>query len=669
MTAINRFWTEFRLQLHMTVWHWSYLIVHLVNALVIFGIFAPRIDRSAEGMLNGSLSNLSVSLILLISILLSGVSASRPGQARFDEMAHTYPTGFELTLAGIAATTVACLGLLLEPLAMAAIVGPWPSLISGLFPYLLYYVVCAILGACFTWLLAALIPFRRWVYPLLAAFWAAFWLGPNYLGRFGINLAFLDLYDRLETVDNHSLFGLLEPQGLAIMFCLFYLGLALTFLSIAYAKTNLKRIRQIQLAPVILLLASFGLLFSSAIQFNQIRSGLQAQAARDYSLGENPAVSAWIIPTAYTVQADFSGDQAQIELVLTIMNQGNETASEASFILNPMLTVTSADMDFHQEGNLLSIQLNAPLDPGQSTDIRLSYAGNVRMYTAYFQESALAAEIFENDAVYTGVDSYWLPVSGADNLAAVNGSNQFISPVVFDLTILNRDGMVHFLNLNQAGPDHYHSDQITNLYWITSDRLVIQPAGMLTIIASRDDLPVIQSHLNDLNQYVAELQSYVPETRVSNPQILIGDSVHGQLISYAGRPENISESSPVYSPIITIPRIFLAYWQNSSPLIGYWITEGYLQAAFDQQGSTDTFSQASSEISDFLWKYHQVGQRIEDVPEFTAEPVSNALTKITAQYGQESIGEALQLIRQYPLDPEFDNEALAAWLMEQFHDR
>jgi hypothetical protein len=584
-------------------------------------------------------------------------------------MTRTYPTGFELPLAGIAASTVACLGLLLEPLAMAAIVGPWPSLISGLFPYLLYYVVCAILGACFTWLLAALIPFRRWVYPLLAAFWAAFWLGPNYLGRFGINLAFLDLYDRLETVDNHSLFGLLEPQGLAIMFCLFYLGLALTFLSIAYAKTNLKRIHRIQLAPVILLLASLGLLFSSAFQFNQIRSGLQAQAARDYSLGENPAVSARIIPTAYTVQADFSGDQVRIDLVLTIMNQGNEAASEASFILNPMLTVTSADTGFHQDSNLLAVQLSAPLDPGQSTDIRLSYAGNLRKYTAYFQENAIAAEIFENDAIYTGMNSFWLPVSGKDNLTALNYSNQLDSPVIFDLTILNGHGLVHFLNLNQVSPGQYHSDRIANLYWIASDRLVIQPAGMLTIIASRDDLPVIQSHLNDLNQYVAELQSYVPETRVSNLQILIGDSVHEQLINYAGRPENISDNTLAYTPIITIPRIFLAYWQNSSPLIGYWMTEGFLQAAFDQQGSTDTFSQASSEISDFLWKYHQVGQRIEDVPEFDAEPVSNALTKITAQHGQASIGQALEFIRQYPSDPEFDNEALAAWLMEQFHER
>jgi hypothetical protein len=179
--AASRFWYAFRLELFQFVWNLAYPLLHGLWLLLLVQMFFQKDDRSAQALLETTLGGVSIGLISLAALFAAGISASRAARARFSELEASFASGGEVIfarwLAGLAAMSL----FLAEPVILAALQGPWASLLAGLPRFLGEALLTIAFALAAAWGLSSLVRLGRWYYPLLAAGWLAFILGPTML--------------------------------------------------------------------------------------------------------------------------------------------------------------------------------------------------------------------------------------------------------------------------------------------------------------------------------------------------------------------------------------------------------------------------------------------------------------------------------------------------------
>jgi hypothetical protein len=665
---LHRFGCEYRLQLRLVAGHWSYWIVHLLFAAVLFALFGSRQDKAAEGMLDGSMGTLSAALTLLFSILLSGIAASRASQARFAEIAQAYPSGVEVPLAGTLAMATAGSGLLLEPLALAAWIGPWSSWVAGLLPFSAYGLVCALLGAAFTGWLAAWMPFRRWVYPLLAGAWVAFWLGPVYLRRLGLSLTVIDLYDRMENVDHDSLFGLLEPRALSAWFCAGFAALALVCLCLAVWRQGALRERRRWLPGLPLTALALVLLVWCGVRYTAVIADLEDHFARTSQPYVLPASSAGVFVSAYQAQVDLTTPGGPtVTLHMQLHNDGPDAPKTIPLALHPDLRLVSASLPAQRSQNVLTLQPAAALADGQDLAVDLVYQGELTTY-GFGPQIPVVDQFLKPRSARLGLSSFWLPVAGTTDVEQLSAGGALAHPAAVQLTFKTPADVPVYSNLDATGPGAYAGQAVAWVYWVASPRLTRLDLPMLHVYLSSSDVSVAQPYLAQIEGFYRELQTFFPTAQAQPADLLAYDA-------WRGLPA-IGSLRMGRRPVLNMDRIFYAYWdelaaQNGGSIGEALLTDLYQMTGPAAPGADDWIHSARdlTELGQWLWLYYCTG---EDAAALRAalpdpQPLQAVLLEVVAQRGHAGVQQALETLRGAPLNTGQDSTATARWLKERLN--
>jgi hypothetical protein len=657
-TGVSRFGHEYCLQVKLLTCRWSYLVMHVVYAVVLVLLFGFRSDKSAEGMLVLSVGTVSAGLTMLVTILVSGIAASRASQEHFLEMTQTLPTGVEIPVAGILASSTAGLGLLLEPIILAATVGPFQSLLDGLFPFCWFILISALLGSAFTWWLASWLKFRRWVYPLLAAAWAGFFMGPAFLKGFNIpGIQLIDLYNRMQNTDYDSLFGRLEDPSIGLWFCLFFVCLALIFASL----TIFHHLRQRFPAHVVYGWGLIGLTVCLsvcvAVQFYHSIDRRQVDAiTNQLPLPGMPVLSGGQI-TSYDVRMDLTASpQPVIQTVFVLHNDGSDAGDTFTLALNHHFQILSSNVPYDHEGDKLTLKFPSGVKPGGDVQVDLKYQGE---FTSYYQpETPIKTQFLSRNLVRLGLSSMWLPIAGKENGAVASTGGLLPVPAAMSFRVKAPDGVKVYCNLTPSGSGAYQSPRSDWLYVLASPRLVSQQIGKVEVYSSYADVKQAQEYGYLLNDLYDPMKAFFPKSKAGNVTALVLDQNFAVPVSFTSITDN--------RPILVSQRIMIAY---QSDILSYGsgsaselFTDFYLLS-----GGGNATNISLDTIGRFVGEYIKYGGDVNSIRAQVKEaaPLNTELLQIVERSGRNGLQQVVDLLPKIPASTADDDASTAAWLKER----
>jgi hypothetical protein len=657
--SLARFFKEYGLQLRLIVGHWSYWVMHAVFAVLLFALFSssPN-DGMAEDLLTASFGTISTGLIILVCTLLAGMTAARASQSRFSELAESFPTGSEVLVGGCLASLTAGMGLLLEPVALAAYFGPFDSLLAGLYPFCGYTLAGALVGVAFTWWLAGWLKFRRWIYPLLAATWAAAWLGPMFLARAGIKLSLLDIPTRMQNADYDNVFGRLEPPALAGWFCVFIAAFGTVWLSWAVCHLAVRRHHRLPVGTALGTILVLAVCIFSGLQFTNTMNHLHLLGAQnpDSFIPASQPHAAKI--ESYDVSVDMTAaGQPQISVEFTLRNLEAESQDTWILALNHNFKVLSASVPFVHNQDTLRLQLPAALVPQEQTQISLTYQGTLTTYSEGPQ-IPVANQFLDGHKARLGLYAYWLPVAGNENLKMLANMGSLAEPVSIHLTLKTPHGVNNYTNLTQIAPGEYSSPAASWVFWAASSRLAEQSTDQLRVYGIAGNLEKTSVYIDEIDGFYRSLQSLFPTLKVQPASLLMFDTRNGMAVSGVAVTDQ--------RPVLVVPYFLIANWGHSESSKTYSTMSigSYLLDDFYQLSGGSTLGGEDLDVlGRFLWLNNELKGDPSAIRNalFSPRPLAEVLLRVLENSGQAGLAQAVETLRQAPANPE-NEEAVALWL-------
>jgi hypothetical protein len=506
----DRFLKAYIVELRLLVMHWSYPLLHvLLIALLLYFTDGGEYGRTALGTLETLAGRLAIGLISLVGLFAAGLGASRADRAKAAELEWTFPTGEEVVVGRWLAGVTALLGFLLEPLIVATRQGPLSSLLAGLPTYTGEAALTIAFTTAGAWWLARRIPLGRWSYPLLAAGWLAFLVGPTlFINRF----PYLSLFNfmRQGVMSYHSeLWRRLGYGDALLWFNLFYAGLMLFFLGLLMWWERFRRSRRPSVSGVLVAIGALAMALFAGANYVAPILAIVAETPTTAPPPPAPAVTGLVIE-AYDLTLNLSeGDRADFEAAVSMHNQGEVPLHRFDLQLHPTLQVTEADAAFEREGVRVWFDLPEPLAPGERRTLRMRYGGPV--WEAYLDEGVPVAEAFVHpDGVRLSPIVVWYPEVPGESALRYASSEPFDFRLVVEGTGDLRFGS----NLPAVGPNVFESGDATWVYLVGSPFLVTEEAGDTLLITARDDLPRVRPMISVYTEALAHLRRFMPDVPV-----------------------------------------------------------------------------------------------------------------------------------------------------------
>ncbi|MGC9522038.1 MAG: hypothetical protein ACP5HG_09175 [Anaerolineae bacterium] len=512
---VRRFLKAYALELRLLVVHWSYPLLHiLLLALLLTLAKNWQEARTALGTLETIQGRLAIGLISLLGLFAAGLSASRAERVKVAELEWTFPTGAEVTLARWLAEVTALLSFVIAPLIVAARQGPPSSLIAGLPTFVGETALTLAFTTAGAWWLARRIRLGRWAYPLLAAGWLGFLLGPTILVD---HLPYFSLLNfmRQGTMAYHSeLFRRIAYGDAFRWFNLFYVGLGLVFIAVLARRETRRRFRRPSLAAGGVALG--GLLLAALATVNYIRP--IAALTNGRPVDPSPAIANvdGLRVDSYAVTLDLDiPDRPEFGVSLTVRNDGPEITSQIALKLHPTLTMLSSDIAWDRRGATVLLELPQPLGPGESRAVQLHYAGPI--WEAYLENGVPIAEVFAHPrGVRLTPAAAWYP-----RLIDAAASSGGVEPFSFHLTVTGNEDLSFAANIPAAGPNTFASDGATWIFLVGSPYLVTEQVGEATLVTARDHLSRIRPMISRYTDALAYLRRFMPEMDMEGLTVMV----------------------------------------------------------------------------------------------------------------------------------------------------
>ena len=541
--AFNRFWAAFRTELRLLIANWVYLLLHIVWGGMLFWLFVGHDNRSAQGLMETSLGRMAIGLVSLVGLFLAGISASRSKRAKFQDLDESFPTGFEVTAGRWLAGLTALMVFLLEPVAVAAIQGPFTSLLEGIPTFLGEAGLTIAFTTAIAWALLSWLKPDRWAYPFLAAGWLGFLLGPTLLAdRFPItNL----LNFMRQGVSFYSeLWGRLLYGDQPFWFNLFYTGLLLVCLAVLMVSLARRRFHRLPVTVGMFLVTALLLVGWSGLRYN---AGIQTAQA-SITTPNLPNETDSFVVTSYDLTLDLSDAHLpRFTAEITAANHGPVPIDALTFRLNPALTVTGASLPFDSKGGRVQVRLSEPLMPGESLSLAMRYQGKLRM-ESISDGVVEASDFIDPKGVRLTPWANWYPEpsrSGPD--LALDQPD----PAHIRLAVTNSGGLPLASNLPAMGENIFESVSASWIFLVGSPRLVVEQVDEVTLITSQADLAQGRALANIFQDPLREITPFFPEGKVQGLILMVlGEEggLPGRTPPAAGYPLVIT---PRYSPANT----------------------------------------------------------------------------------------------------------------------
>jgi len=661
---LSRFGKSFITELRLLVVHWGYALLHLAWTALLVGMFVGKDGRSAQALLETSLGRLAIGLISLAGLFLAGLSASRAQRSRFVDMESSFPTGFEVTAGRwLAGVLVLCL-LLVEPVGVAALRGPLASLLVGL-PFFIGEAALTIaFTMAFAWVLVTWFQPGRWVYPLLAAGWLAFLLGPSILTGM---LPSTSLFNFMrQGVSFYSeLWGRLVYGAQPLWFNLFYAGLLLAALVLAALRVHLHRFhRPLAWVGALLLVALV------TAGWGGLRYTEQVQAVQT-SAPFGPAAST---PAPYTVEAyDITLDLRDPSLPrfaaeVAARNTSDADLAELTFTLNPDLAVT--DTDVAQEGGLVRVRLDAPLAPGATTRATLHYQGAPRV--EILEEGVVeATDFIDPRGVRLTPQAAWYPVPNGTSPAP-----GLHDPAKMQIRVLNAGDLRFGANLPPVGENTFAAEGAQWVFLAGSPNLALEQVGGNALVTSQTELPRAHQLLDSFNQPLSALKQFFPDV-----------PLHGLVLMVLGEERGLPEGTLPSAgyPVVVLPAYRLSAVPYEELNVGqlHTIVEALMTDVWrlgggpldSREGRVSGLQMAFDQSVTFLTKYLWTGgdsatmqadfQALIGPSTETADSVYQALLDVYANQGEAGVVRALAQMRAHGSElREMPYDALPNWVRQ-----
>jgi hypothetical protein len=668
---LRRFLKAYAVELRLLVGHWSYPLLHvLLLAFLLY--FGERWvgGRTALGTLETMLGHLSIGLVSLVGIFAAGLGASRATRVKAAELEWTFPTGVEVLLGRWLAGVTALLGFLVEPVFMASRQGPTDSLLEGLPTFVGEAALTLAFTTAGAWWLARRLPLGRWSYPLLAAGWLGFLIGPTILINRFPSLSLFN-FMRQGVMSYHSELWRRVAYGESFLwFNLFYAGLLLLFLGLLIEQERLRRFRRPSLPGGVLVLGSLAVaLFAASNYIAPIRQ-IQAATPATTPPAPVPAVTG-IRVEGYDLTLDLSeGERVAVEATLTVRNTGEVPVQRFDLELDPDLKVVAAEVTFAQEGATLWLDLPGALAPGEQRTIELRYGGPI--WEAYLDDGIPVAEAFVDPrGVKLSPMVAWYPRVPGEGAQTGRSSPQSYR---FRLA-LEGTGDLHFgSNLPMVGPNLFVSDNTTWVYLVGSPFLVTEEVGNVRLITARDGLEEVRSLVSVYTEALAHLQRFMPGIPVKGLTVMVLETgvlpnatppSDGRVVVALGRHVLYDLNSPdAYDFPMVWDALLYDLWRLGGGTLEGGVAWPVRQAAvflwmhYGCEGDADcideTIAAACSRMS----------------PGYRERYLPAILFDIYEEEGEEAI---VEILRQFRLNSEafvgMPEEALHRWLREGDYDR
>jgi len=374
--TLNRLHVAFNTELRLLTANWIYPLLHVLWIALLYMMFAGHDNRSAQALLETTLGRVSIGLLSLIGLFMAGISVSRSQRMKFHRAWRIpSPAGFEVTAGRWLACVLALLFLLVEPIAIAALQGPAASLVDELPVFLGEAGLTVAFTSAFGWALVTWLKPGRWAYPLLAAGWLSFLLGPTLLADHFPSASLLN-FMRQGVSFYSDLWGRLVYGNQPVWFNLFYTGLLLLCLTILASSLSLRRFRRLSLPGSALTVAALGLMVWSGMQYI---TGVQAAQAAPEAVTLQGEPSPFVV-TNYDLALDLSdARQPRFGAEVAVENRSSAPLDELAFHLNPDLAITDTSLPFERRNDLVYIHLPEPLAPGETRSLAFQYQGRLRL--------------------------------------------------------------------------------------------------------------------------------------------------------------------------------------------------------------------------------------------------------------------------------------------------
>ena len=513
-----RFGAAFRLELRLICLHWSYPLLHVLWAILIFGNLGGR-DLGTAQTYEHFMIPIVRTMISGVALFMAGSSYARTIRNRFDSLEGTFPIQFEVTFGRWLACTLAIIAFVTEPLLLAALNGPFESLLSGFVPFMIETVIPLSVMTAFGWLLVSVIGVRRWLFPLLAGLWIALLVLPTLPGSHSVPSAGLfNFTGNGSPVVYTELFGGMPQGDLPRWFNVFYLsvlGILLGILLMRYQERHNHRVGRrsvaFTLSALVILLVA-GASYSGTVAAAQARQ----QADRTFYDSRDPSVNFTagmsVIISDYDLTVDLS-DVAQPHFVarLTLRNQGTTPLAKLHLRLDHDLTIIQSNFPIERDHDFLTITPADPLAPGATLPIQLSYSGTV-WRTEMFGRVPLALYFANAEGVSLSLGLSWSPTPASFKVSVLGAPTMHFAsslPVV-----ANSDGRT------------FAAQSVTGALLIGSPNLATVESGSIRLIAAKDDLPAFQKAADTFYAPTLEqVRRFFPDTPIKGVMLFGTDSL------------------------------------------------------------------------------------------------------------------------------------------------
>jgi len=653
--TLNRLRVAFNTELRLLTANWIYPLLHVLWIALLYMMFAGHDNRSVQALLETALGRVAIGLLSLIGLFLAGISASRSQRMKFHELEDSFPTGFEVTAGRWLACVLALLFLLVEPITIAALQGQSPaaSLLDELPVFLGEAGLTVAFTSAFGWALVTWLKPGRWAYPLLAAGWLSFLLGPTLLADFFPSASLLN-FMRQGVSFYSDLWGRLVYGDQLAWFNLFYTGLLLFCLTILASSLSLRRFRRLSLPGSALTVVALGLMVWSGMQYI---TGVQAAQAAPEARTLQDKPSPFTV-TNYDLTPDLSdAHQPRFGADVTIVNRSSAPLDELTFRLNPALAITDASLPFERKNDLVYIHLPEPLSPGETRSLAFQYQGRLRL-ESISAGVVEASDFIDPRGLRLTPQANWYPVpAGPIETPGLH------DPARIRLTVTGSD-LPLAANLPAAGENVFEAGAAGWVFLIGSPHLVVEPAGEVTLITSQADLAQVRQYARVFADPLNAILPFFPQAKVQGLILMV-------LGEEGGLPEN---TPPVAGyPLVVTQRYALDNMDRLRPLAAdlWWLSGGSLDSQYS--GPVTSLDRAFSVVVRFLDAYIKEDgdpvQMLAQLQNKTAEqqaepdPALLALVEIYQQGGQVGIAALLDEMYRRPDELRaLPYEALPEWI-------
>lgn len=617
--TLRRFFAVYRMDVRLTVFHWSYLLLMVAWNGIIIAQYALQEDIYTVK----SMFNFVLGFTTLLGLFMAGIQASRVQRNRFDLIEVTFPTGVEVALARWLATITTVGGLLIVPTIVALFL-PSTALYPYFFPRILFLCVLAIAFISgLLWLVQYTVGIRRWMYPLFALIW----VGGGFLagGASGSDLPLpganlLNFMIMNEPTD--SPWGSLPFGQLPGLFVLFYVGLVALFAGVMMWRHIRRRFYRLSPLGVGLTAVALVMVVFSAVSYTvqvaqanqQVRDNRDAAgyyAGRVYT-EENNAPLPYAV-TRYDLTYN-STDTAQLSAAMDVINRGDTPLTTLTLSLHRQFLVADSSVPFTREGDTLTFTPPEALEPGETLAIRLDYFGALWMLDGRYGGTPWATNFTSPDGVNLTPGALWYPVPGyavpngmrliatgdvqtlgehtfPDTISAPSGLLD--EPAGFRLTVENAGGLDFASNLPQVDTGVFESDGATWAKLVGVKNLHSETLDGIALTTSAPAFETVEAMVSErFPAYLEDIQRIFPDVTALN--LLVLDAPRELFTgSYPATAEGLS---------LTLPPNDLNRLQLGAQDEYYSVGQPLVASLFGGAGSP-----LADNMALFVWAYFYTG--------------------------------------------------------------